>query len=211
VLPALQVELGKMWIKICGMTTAEGVQAVLDAGVDAVGFVFTDSVRKLTPQAAAELALPARGRAAVIAVARHPSQALVDEIMRVFAPEVLQTDAADFLQLSLPAHVGRLPVFRAAPAEPVPERLLFEGAVSGSGMPCDWAAAAQLARRSQLVLAGGLSEHNVGQAIESVRPHGVDVSSGVEDRPGIKSTARIARFVERARVADAGARGVGTA
>jgi phosphoribosylanthranilate isomerase len=188
-----------MWIKICGMTTRDGVQAALDAGADAVGFVFTESVRRIMPQAAAELALPARGRARVVAVARHPSQSLVDEILEVFKPEVLQTDAADLRQLELPAHLERLPVFRAAPPGALPERLLFEGALSGSGIPADWAAAERLARRCRLVLAGGLTEHNVAHAIEAVRPYGVDVSSGVEERPGIKSAARIARFVERAR------------
>jgi phosphoribosylanthranilate isomerase len=77
--------------------------------------------------------------------------------------------------------------------------LLFEGLTSGSGMPADWVTASQLARRSELILAGGLNATNVATAIAAVNPFGVDVSSGVEERPGIKSQAEIARFVSAAR------------
>jgi phosphoribosylanthranilate isomerase len=82
---------------------------------------------------------------------------------------------------------------------PLPERVLFEGAVSGIGVPCDWSAARALASRTQLVLAGGLTVRNVAAAISAVHPFGVDVSSGVEERPGVKSPQEIARFVEAAR------------
>src|SRR5579862_8773284 len=98
-----------MWIKICGMTTAAAVAAAVAAGVDALGFVFADSPRQLTPADAARLAAPARGRLRCVAVCRHPGQEAVDEIIREFRPDVLQTDAADFVRLSLPAALERLP------------------------------------------------------------------------------------------------------
>src|SRR5215475_2628213 len=101
-----------MWIKICGMTTADAVTAAVDAGVDAIGFVFADSVRQLTPHAAATLARPVRGRARCVAVTRHPKQREIDEILNGFRPDVLQTDAADFASLRLPATLERLPVLR---------------------------------------------------------------------------------------------------
>ena len=186
-----------MWIKICGMTTAAAVAAAIDAGVDAIGFVFAESVRQLTPRAAATLARAARARVRCVAVTRHPTQRAVDEIVNTFRPDLLQTDAADFAALRLPAALEWLPVLRAAESAPatLPQRLLFEGPVSGSGSVSDWQQAGALARRTQLVLAGGLNSTNVAAAIDAVHPFGVDVSSGVEDRPGVKSPAEIVKFV----------------
>jgi len=192
-----------MWIKICGLTTAAAVGAALEAGVDAIGFVFAASSRRLTPQAAAALARPARGRLCCVAVTRRPTQAAVDEIVASFAPDLLQTDAGDFSTLRLPAGLAQLPVVRAGEAVPavLPARILFEGPASGTGTPADWSAARSLARRTELVLAGGLSAANVAAALAAVGPYGVDVSSGVEEQPGVKSPAGIIRFVAAARAA----------
>ena len=190
-----------LWIKICGMTTPEAVAASLEAHVDAIGFVFAESVRQLTPAKAATLAAPARGRVLCTAVTRHPTQQAIDEIIAVFKPDLLQTDAEDLPGLQVPPQVQLLPVFRRWQGDdhPMPARLLFEGLSSGTGMPCDWAGARHIARKSQLILAGGLNATNVAAAVAEVRPFGVDVSSGVEERPGIKSQAKIARFVSVAR------------
>lgn len=192
-----------MWIKICGITTPEAVAAALAARVDAIGFVFADSPRQLTLEDAMALAAPARGLARCVAVTRQPSQRHLDDILAVFRPDVLQTDAEDLKRLRLPKQLELLPVFRGsdAPQRKLPSRLLFEGLTSGSGTLCDWTAAQRLARRTQLVLAGGLNADNVGSAINAVRPFGVDVSSGVEERPGVKSPAEIARFAAAARSA----------
>jgi phosphoribosylanthranilate isomerase len=199
-----------MWIKICGMTTPEAVAAALAARVDAIGFVFADSPRQLTLEDAVALAAPARGRLRCVAVTRHPSQGYLDDVLAVFRPDVLQTDAEDLRVLRLPRQLELLPVYRGwdAPqgttgvrAGLPPSRLLFEGLASGSGMPCDWTTAQRLARRTQLVLAGGLDAGNVTTAISAVRPFGVDVSSGVEERPGVKSPAEVLRFAAAARTA----------
>jgi len=192
-----------MWIKICGMTTAAAVEAALEARVDAIGFVFARSVRELLPENAVALAGPARGRVRCVAVTRHPTQAAVDEIVRLFVPDILQSDAEDFRTLRLPAALETLAVVRAGGAVPLPlpGRILFEGPASGRGAVSDWSAAGALARRTQLVLAGGLNALNVAAAIAQVQPFGVDVSSGVEERPGVKSPAAIVGFVEAVRVA----------
>jgi phosphoribosylanthranilate isomerase len=193
------------WIKICGMTSGDAVQAALDAGVDAIGFVFADSVRRVTSTRAAELARPARDRVSCVAVTRHPSQALVDEIIRDFRPDVLQTDFEDFAILELPRTLPRLPVLRTAADVAIcgalPARLLFEGPRSGTGQVSDWDAAAVTARTTRLILAGGLTAENVGAAVSRVRPFGVDTSSGVESSPGVKCAAKIAAFVTNARAA----------
>jgi len=190
-----------MWIKICGLTTPEAVTAALDAGADAIGFVFAKSVRQVSADVALRLAAPARGRALCVAVTRHPSQEDIDDIVSVFKPDVLQTDSADLALLRLPTQLELLPVMRGAGGEALvlPPRLLFEGLTSGAGVPCDWTAARRVARRTELVLAGGLNPANVAAAIAAVQPFGVDVSTGVEVRPGVKSPAEIMKFVRAAR------------
>ena len=192
-----------MWIKICGMTTPQAVAAALEARVDAIGFVFADSPRQLTLEDAVALAAPARGRIRCVAVTRHPSQRYLDDVLAVFNPDVLQTDVEDLRDLLLPKQLELLPVYRGreAPQNKLPARLLFEGLTSGSGTPCDWTTAQRVARRTQLVLAGGLDATNVAEAINTVRPFGVDVSSGVEERPGVKSPDEVARFAAAARSA----------
>ena len=191
------------YIKICGMTTPEAVSAALACEVDAIGFVFAASVRQVSASRATELAVPARGRAACVAVTRHPTRAAIDEILRDFKPDFLQTDIDDLDELQLPKTLGVLPVMRPGPQRAcgLPQRILFEGPVSGSGQTADWDMAAELARRVQLILAGGLDPLNVASAIRHVRPFGVDVSSGVEERPGIKSSGKIEKFVAAARAA----------
>jgi phosphoribosylanthranilate isomerase len=191
-----------MWIKICGATDEAAVTAALDARVDAIGFVFAPSPRRLLPAQAAAVATAARGRVNLIAVTLHPHQSLIDEIVRVFRPDTLQSDLADFAHLQLPDSLLRLPVLRSAAS--VTGRILFEGARSGRGEMSDWSAAAQLARSNELILAGGLNADNVAAAIAAVRPYGVDVSSGVESAPGHKSAQKIAQFVAAASAAFAG-------
>jgi phosphoribosylanthranilate isomerase len=193
------------WIKICGMTTADAVAAAVESGVDAIGFVFSPSVRRVSAAHASELARAARDRVSCVAVTRHPTQSEIDEIVSVFRPDVLQTDIEDLDQLRLPSTLPRLPVLRGGAATAIcgtlPARLLFEGPHSGTGQTSDWQQAATLARQTRVLLAGGLHAGNVAEAIASVRPAGVDTSTGVESSPGIKSPARMAEFVRAARAA----------
>jgi phosphoribosylanthranilate isomerase len=196
-------EKQSLWIKICGITDAAAVAAALEAGVDAIGFVFATSPRQIQPAQAARLAAAARGRALCIAVTRHPKQELLDEIVREFKPDGWQTDINDLSVLRVPRQLPILPVLRSgSPAlESPPRRFLFEGPESGQGVTSDWSEAARLAGLAQLILAGGLRVDNVATAIERVRPFGVDVSSGVESQPGRKSPPLLAAFVAAARAA----------
>lgn len=201
-----------MWIKICGITTPEAIEAAVAARVDAVGFVLSPSPRQLSPAQAARLAHTARGRLCCVAVTRHPTQQLLDEVLAELDPDLWQSDLEDMSTLATPAGLARLPVLRAGSTlpEPLPARVLYEGPVSGAGVACDWSAAQPIARRTQLVLAGGLTAATVAAAIASVRPFGVDVSSGVEERPGTKSVKKILEFAQAARgafAARSGSRG----
>jgi len=192
------------FVKVCGMTDARAVQAALEAGADAIGFVFAPSVRQVSPQEAAQLALPARGRALCVAVTQHPGAPLLQRIFEQFSPDVLQTDLEDLSGITLPSGVHCWPVIRGAIVQgaTLPAgRVLFEGPRSGTGKVADWSAARELAMHCELILAGGLSPANVSEAIASVRPYGVDVSSGVEEAPGHKSMALIGSFVASARAA----------
>lgn len=195
-----------LWVKVCGLTSPDAVAAALDAGVDAVGFVFAESKRKVTAQRAADLARDVPKHIVRVAVMLHPSQQQLDEVWSVFRPDVLQTDIDDLPALQIPAGLQVTPVIRAGRElpNPLPARLLFEGPVSGTGETTDWTAAAKLAARTQLILAGGLKPANVAAAIAVARPFGVDVSSGVEAQPGIKDPAKIHEFVRNARAAGNG-------
>src|ERR1700692_4948921 len=138
-----------MWIKICGMTTPAAVAAALEAGADAIGFVFAESVRRVTAQAASALAAPARGRLRCVAVMRHATQQELDGILAEFVPDVLQADVSDLARWVVPRGLGLLAVVRAGdePPDPPPARVLFEGPTSGTGVPCDWTLASAFAQK----------------------------------------------------------------
>jgi phosphoribosylanthranilate isomerase len=201
-----------IWVKICGLTTRDAVEAAVAAGADAVGFVFAPSKRQVTAAQAVQLAQGVPRRIPRIAVMLHPTQGQLDEVWAAFRPDVLQTDVEDLATLRVPAGLAVMPVIRGGVGlkpdlQGRHSRLLFEGPVSGVGSTSDWHSAAQLARTTQLVLAGGLNATNVADAVAAVRPFGVDVSSGVEASPGIKDPVRIHEFVRRARAAANGAGG----
>jgi len=191
------ITLRFMWIKICGLTSADAVAAAAEAKVDAIGFVFAPSPRQVTPGQAAQLAALAPPGILRIAVSQHPLQMKVDEICRSLKPDYFQTDVEDLRELKIPPPVKLLPVVRFGrkTPNPLPALMLFEGPTSGIGELADWGRAAELARQTQLILAGGLSIANVAEAIAAVRPFGVDVSSGVEATPGIKDPDKIMEFV----------------
>jgi phosphoribosylanthranilate isomerase len=194
-----------MWIKICGLTSADAVAAAAEAKVDAIGFVFAPSPRQVTPGQAAQLAALAPPGILRFAVSQHPLQIKVDEICRVLKPDYFQTDIEDLRELKIPAHVKLLPVVRFGrkTQSTLPPRILFEGPTSGIGELADWGRAAELARQTELILAGGLTIDNVAEAIAAVRPFGVDVSSGVESSPGIKDPDKVRDFVRTVRAAAA--------
>ncbi|GMW06377.1 MAG: phosphoribosylanthranilate isomerase [Gammaproteobacteria bacterium] len=194
----------RTFIKICGLTTAEAVRAAVAAGADAVGFVFAASPRRVTPEDAAVLGALVPAGILRVAVMRHPLPEEWQEVAAVARPDWLQTDARDFAALQMPAGVGSLPVYRDVPgldsaALEREDRALFEAAASGSGQMPDWDRARALARRTRLVLAGGLDPGNVGEVMRRARPWGVDVSSGVESGRGVKDPAKIEAFIAAVR------------
>lgn len=216
------------WIKICGMTNLEDALTAVDAGADAVGFVFYEkSPRNISVEAAREIVekLPESvekvgvfvgvtpgvaeisGRAgltlAQIYVHSQPP-ALTDEFLtrlpcRVIAAISVGAGGKDELSGFHVSHEVR---------ERVAAVLIDSGSSErpgGTGERFDWHAMAGLARCAgiNLVAAGGLRPDNVGKAIEILKPWGVDVASGVEARPGKKDPGKVQAFVRAVREMDA--------
>ncbi len=189
-----------VFVKICGVTDETAAQVAVEAGAQAVGFVFADSPRQVSVARAIEIARVVPPEVVRVAVFRRPD---ADEIMSVvdgFAPDLVQADhdCGDSL-----GEVPFLPVYHDGDgAAPDGGRFLYEGPVSGSGRQVDTSRAAGMARLGEMVLAGGLRPDNVGRVIEVVRPFGVDVSSGVESSPGVKSLPLIRSFIAAVRAAE---------
>jgi phosphoribosylanthranilate isomerase len=139
----------------------------------------------------------------------HPAQDLLDAALAALEPDYAQLDVADLDTLHVPAGQKVLPVLRStAPQDELEAAArrhglcLLESGRSGAGERADWNIAARLAAQGgRLVLAGGLDPRNVAEAVRTVRPFGVDVSSGVESAPGDKDPQLMMEFVAAARAA----------
>lgn len=189
-----------IFVKICGITEVGAGIAAARAGADAVGFVFASSPRQISPGDAVLVSGELPPALLRVAVFRDPTLEEVEEVLERFTPDLVQADHSSLSELR---GVEVLPVYR--PGDPTPADgswFLFEGRESGVGQMTDLDEAARAAGIGKLVLAGGLTPDNVGSAIEKVRPHGVDVSSGVESAPGVKDTESIHSFVAAVRAAE---------
>jgi phosphoribosylanthranilate isomerase len=202
-----------MYVKICGVTRVEDAEACVRAGADAVGLnLVPGSPRCLERAAARRLADALRGRVEVIAVTADLDEAALRALWRELGCDRLQLHgheppalvealapmAFKAVRIGDDADVGAAAAFGGAP-------LLVDarhGAMlGGTGRRVDVTLVAPLARRRQVLLAGGLTPDNVAEAIAAVRPWGVDTASGVEAAPGIKDASRIGAFVAAARSA----------
>ncbi len=209
------------FVKICGLRDERDVATAVAAGADAIGFVFAESVRRITPEQASNACEAVPSDVRRVAVMLHPGNDKWREVLDVFKPDVLQTDVEDFGNLDVPGSVERWPVIREDRGEtPLPlwegslwegrsqdgrlgpTTFVYEGGKSGAGETVDWNRAAEVAEQGRMILAGGLHSGNVAQAIEEVRPFGVDVSSGVESTPGRKDPRLIQEFVSAAKAVE---------
>lgn len=195
-------------IKICGLTREADVDAVAAAGVDAVGFVlWPGSPRAVSPGRAARLGRRLPPWTARVGVMVGPTADEAAAAVREGGLTALQLhgveDPAPFAGLPVPLVVVRTLDLAERGPTPAGAMLMLDAhdpaRHGGTGQPIDWDRAARLAAREPLILAGGLTAGNVAEAIRLVRPWGLDVSSGVEEAPGAKSSERIAQFVAAAR------------
>ncbi|MBK5257173.1 MAG: phosphoribosylanthranilate isomerase [Vicinamibacteria bacterium] len=187
------------WIKVCGITSVADAAAAIQAGVSAIGLVFATSPRQVTTERAREIADFARGRAEIVGVFKGTAQ--VDAIHSAISFDRIQVHGDGPLTCAAPL------IRVVKPDELDQEVAASEGGITlidgseGRGIAFDWSRVRS--RAGRFVIAGGLEPENVGEAITTARPFGVDVSSGVESSPGRKDPARIVRFVEAVRRADA--------
>ncbi|MFM1593815.1 MAG: phosphoribosylanthranilate isomerase [Woeseiaceae bacterium] len=191
-----------VFVKICGLTERVHVETAIEAGADAVGFVFAQSVRQISIKNALKISQNIPKNILRIAVMLHPKQQDWNVIADQFRPDVVQTDATDFEYLSVPSDIEKWPVFREHQRDievPMEKKFVYEGKKSGHGVSVDWNKAALIASKGNLILAGGLSHKNVCEAISLVRPFGVDVSSAVESEPGKKDNNKIKAFIKAAK------------
>ena len=190
-------------VKVCGLREKHHVDDAVEAGADALGFVFAESPRQVTPALARSISEHVPAQVKRVAVMLHPGNDEWLAVLKEFAPDVLQTDSRDFDSLEVPETVERWPVYREGNSAPDSDATyVYEGPKSGHGETVDWSAAAELARRGNMVLAGGLNPDNVAKAIRRVQPFGVDASSGLESAPGQKDSHRITEFISAARAAE---------
>ncbi|MBY0309168.1 MAG: phosphoribosylanthranilate isomerase [Phycisphaerales bacterium] len=199
-------------VKICGLVEERDVIAAVDHGADAVGFVFSRSIRRISLWDAGALLEVVPPLTSTVAVFAEPDPEFLEGSKeRQYRFSHWQTDVENWDLMMRTDHAPMLiPVFRLGrPDAPSLDLLpadfatpLVEGPRSGAGQTCDWTAAAALARQRRIILAGGLTPDNVADAIRTVRPHGVDVSSGVESSPGKKDPIKIRDFLQAVRDVD---------
>ena len=181
----------------------------MQSGADLIGFVFAKtSSRCISPEQASQLSQSIPEQVKTTAVMLHPSATEVQEVLDKFQPNYLQIDAKDFAYLNLPEGCRPLKVYRDLPQfnpnEIDPHELsLFEGKNSGVGELVNTDRAADVVHHAPIILAGGLNPSNVANVLQAVQPQGVDVSSGVESKPGIKDVQKIRDFINIVRDYDA--------
>ena len=197
-------------IKMCGLTEANTAAACVALEVDAIGLVFyTKSPRYVSDDQAAEIAAAVGGRAAVVGVfVDAPVDEVLEKSQRCGLTAVQLHGRETSADVTLLKNAGlavikalfqkREPFFQSI-SRYGPSAFLLEcgrGRLpGGTARVWDWTDAKTIAANAPVILAGGLTPVNVGQAVRLGRPHAVDVSSGVETSPGKKDLAIIEAFV----------------
>ncbi|MBC3193331.1 phosphoribosylanthranilate isomerase [Pseudonocardia sp. C8] len=199
-----------MFVKVCGLRTADDVRVAAESGADAVGFVLHPaSPRFVEPSLARELVAQVPDRVLSVVVVAEHAAADAARITREIGADVLQLHGRYTADDFAAAAAEPIRLWRAASLAHDPdlhvgcygeEVLLLDSPRAGSGRTWD-VEALDRPPDGQWLLAGGLDPDNVGAAVRRVRPWGVDVSSGVESARGVKDHARIAAFVAAARSA----------
>jgi len=194
-----------MLVKICGITRPEDAEAAVEAGAGAIGFIFwPNSPRFIDPHRARTIAAALPPFVTAVGVFVNQPLAYVNGVASLVALGAVQLHGDETPEYA--AGVSR-PVMKAisvgrdeARLWPSRVRLLLDVhdpmARGGTGRTIDWAAAADLSARREVLLAGGLTPDNVADAVARVRPFGIDVSSGVERAPGIKDHERLRALFE---------------
>ncbi|ACX52275.1 Phosphoribosylanthranilate isomerase [Ammonifex degensii KC4] len=202
-------------VKICGIKDRESALAAVEAGADALGFVFAPSSRQVTPSLVREVVASLPPFVAAVGVFVDAPLEIVRELveeLRLSAVQLHGRETPEYLQkLKALTRVAVIKAFRVAtpddlsgveeyPADAYLFDTKVEGQMGGTGKSFDWEILRGRSFRAPVILAGGLSPENVEPAIRIVRPYAVDVSSGVETK-GRKDPAKIRAFIARVKEA----------
>jgi phosphoribosylanthranilate isomerase len=202
-----------MRVKICGITRREDAEAAVEAGAAALGFIFVPSSRRyISPADAGPIVRSLPPLVTTVGVFADAPRHDVLAAIGASGISCLQfhghESPEDMSGYPLPAYKA----FRVAgdfdpgtlAAYPGPAYLLdtlVEGMPGGTGKTFDWQIALRAKRFGRIILAGGLGPENIGEAVRTVRPYAVDVSSGVEESPGVKNGEKIRALFEVVRQA----------
>lgn len=199
-----------MFVKICGVTTEEDALLAVAMGADAVGFVFAPSPRQVAAGKVAEIVRRLPPQVITVGVFRDALAERVVDVVRQAGLRAAQLHGnespeecayvAESVGMVVKAIAADSPALGAAARYRV-DAILVDAPAPGSGQVFDWRMAEGVPGVRRLLLAGGLTAENVGEAIRRVRPWGVDVSTGVEARPGHKDPRKVRAFIQAARAA----------
>ena len=199
-----------MFVKICGITTEDDALLAVAMGADAVGFVFAPSKRQVAAQQVYDITRRLPSEILTVGVFRdeHPSR-VIDTVNRA-GLKAAQLHGHETPQMVAEVASQIRWVIKAVTAGTVDARradtfgadlVLVDAPNPGGGAVFDWDLVDDVAPGPRIILAGGLTPENVGEAVRRVQPWGVDVSSGVERTPGKKDALKVKAFIERARAA----------
>jgi phosphoribosylanthranilate isomerase len=198
-------------VKVCGITSLEDARVAVEAGADALGFIFVEKTpRYVTPEAAAAIIGHLPPFVTPVGVFWDHPGGHVKAVAEACGLRALQLhgdespeDAGSYalpviktIKVRGPQDLTRIPAYRVAAV------LLDSPARWSEGEPrppIEWELARAASRFGPVILSGGLTPENVGRAIETARPYAVDVNSGVEARPGRKDPDKVRRFLAEAR------------
>jgi phosphoribosylanthranilate isomerase len=211
-----------LFVKVCGITRLQDADCAAGLGASAIGFIFwPGSPRYIAPEDAREIVRQKSSRLSTVGVFVNESMEQIGTIVNTVGLDLAQLHGSEspeycrrLARLSPPGTEGRLRLIKAiglkgeAAADAEAEIDGFDSDVlilldahdparhGGTGRTVDWNAARRIAASRRTILSGGLSAETVGAALESVRPYGIDVSSGVESAPGVKDADKLRRFFE---------------
>ena len=207
-------------VKICGLSTIDDIDVAIAAGADYIGLVFFEpSPRNVSLELGQQLAEHIRGRSKIVALTVDADDELLSEIARIVRPDIVQLHGSEsqerIAEVQRITGAKTLKVIKVATVDDAKNALGFDGLADrilfdakappdspipgGNGLRFDWKVLKAVNGQLDYMLSGGLNPENVREAIELTGASAVDVSSGVEKRPGEKDPARIRAFLEAAK------------
>lgn len=204
-------------IKICGLTEQQHATWADKHGADAIGFLFADSPRRVTPEQAHAIQRVLSPFVKTVGVFVNTTHAQIDNVLAQVRLDVLQLHGDESPKFIATARRQfRLPIVKAIrvrdhvtnydlatyQADAYLLDTYVPGQAGGTGKNFDWSLAVPLVKHHRIILAGGLHPNNIAKALQTVQPYGVDVSSGVEQAPGVKDEQAIEQFIQRVKQSD---------